>query len=253
MLGNMKNKTSDYEFTVVVPVYNEAPNIARIEQAFDDFLPISVRHTCVLFVNDGSVDESLSLIRNICASKPDYYYISFEHNAGLSAALKAGIDWCQSPYVGYIDADLQTSPRDFNQLLAYISNHELVSGIRTGRKDSFGKRLQSKIANSFRRWMTGDTAQDTGCPLKVMHTDYAQRVPFFNGMHRFLPALFGLLGGRFMQVPVQHFPRVAGVSKFHLSNRLIGPFVDCFVFRWMRSRFLNYTVGENNLCEPDSE
>lgn len=121
-------------------------------------------------------------------------------------------------------------------------------GIRARRKDSAFKRMQSKIANSFRRMMTHDGATDTGCPLKILHTDYAKRVPFFTGMHRFLPALIQLQdGGKFYEIPVRHYPRQAGVSKYHLWNRLISPFKDCFAFRWMAHRYINYQVGENNL------
>ena len=119
------------------------------------------------------------------------------------------------------------------------------------RKDSFFKNLQSKIANGFRRSMTGDTAKDTGCPLKVMHTDVARRLPFFTGMHRFLPALMLLEKGRMMQIPVRHFPRMAGVSKYHLWNRLVSPFMDCFAYRWMKKRYIRYQVGEHNFAETE--
>ena len=95
--------------------------------------------------------------------------------------------------------------------------------------------------------MTHDGAKDTGCPLKVMWTDYAKRIPFFTGMHRFLPALIQLQEGRMMQIPVRHFPRTEGVSKYHLWNRLVGPFKDCFAYRWMRKRYINYQIGESNV------
>ena len=241
------NKTSEYQFTIVVPVYNEEANMPALERAFTDYLPTAAMPACVLFVNDGSVDASLSFLREMCARHTNFFYISFARNAGLSAAIKAGIDYCESPYVGYIDADLQTSPEDFNLLLAEAPDHELVTGIRVGRKDTRWKRIQSRIANRFRRMMTGDTAQDTGCPLKVRHTDVARRIPFFRGMHRFLPALVMLQEGRVAQIPVRHFPRVAGKSKFSFRNRSVGPFMDCFAFRWMKSRYIRYDVEGSNL------
>lgn len=145
-----------------------------------------------------------------------------------------------------MDADLQTAPEDFDLLLEHIDDYEMVIGIRANRKDSAFKRLQSCIANGFRRMMTGDTAKDTGCPLKVLRTANARRVPFFTGMHRFLPALLLLQNGRIKEVPVRHFPRVAGVSKYHLWNRLVSPFLDCFAYRWMKSRYINYTISEGN-------
>ncbi|MBP3612637.1 MAG: glycosyltransferase family 2 protein [Rikenellaceae bacterium] len=241
------NKTQEYELTVVVPVYNEVESLPRVERAMREWLPTSPIKACVLMVNDGSKDGSLELMREICSRNESMFYISLAENGGLSAAMKAGIDATHSRYVGYIDADLQTTPEDFNLLLEHVADYQLVMGIRAGRKDSFFKNLQSKIANGFRNMMTHDGAKDTGCPLKVMWTDYAKRVPFFTGMHRFLPALIQLQEGRMMQIPVRHFPRTEGVSKYHLWNRLIGPFKDCFAYRWMRKRYINYTIGEGNV------
>ena len=242
------NKTSEYRFTIIVPIYNEEDNIARLESTFTEYLPKCIEKACVLFVNDGSKDSSLKGIEEICSRNKDFYYISFDRNRGLSAAIKAGFDTCESPLVGYMDADLQTTPEDFNLLLPHAADYTLVSGIRARRNDSGSKRIQSKIANGFRRMMTGDTATDTGCPLKVMQTPYAKRIPMFKGMHRFFAALITLQdGGTFFETPVRHFPRTAGQSKFHLWNRLIGPFQDCFAFRWMRSRYINYHIAKDNI------
>ncbi len=241
------NKTANYCLTVIVPVYNEAGNILRLEQELKHFLEIAKCPSCVLFVNDGSTDESGKLIVEACARNKDFLFLTLAKNGGLSTAMKAGIDQAYSRYVGYIDADLQTAPEDFNLLLEYAEGYELVMGIRTGRKDGFVKNMSSKIANGFRRYMTHDGVSDTGCPLKVMHTDYAKRIPFFTGMHRFLPALIQLQQGKVKQVPVRHFQRIAEKSKYNLRNRLVGPFKDCFAYRWMRKRYINYKVAENNL------
>lgn len=243
------NKTRNYRFTIVVPIYNEEDNIYSLEEKLGKFLPEALVSACVLFVNDGSKDASLERVKEICDRNKDFYYISLKKNAGLSAAMKAGIDATDSDYVGYMDADLQTTPEDFNLLLADINEYELVMGIRANRKDSLFKNLQSKIANGFRRMMTNDGVQDTGCPLKILHTEYAKRIPFFTGMHRFLPALILLQEGKIKQVPVRHFPRVAGQSKYHLWNRLVSPFLDCFAYRWMKKRYINYQVADNNIIE----
>lgn len=230
--------------TIVVPVYNEEDNMDMLEQRLGEYLKKSDVKSCVLFVNDGSVDSSLEGIRRICGRNDGFHYISFEKNAGLSAAIKAGMDATESRYVAYIDADLQTDPDDFNLLLPYALEYELVTGVRANRKDSGFKKLQSKIANGFRRRMTGDTARDTGCPLKIMHADVARRLPFFTGMHRFFAALMLLEDGKIKEVDVRHYPRVAGESKFHLWNRLKGPFMDCFAYRWMRRRYIRYRIAE---------
>lgn len=244
----MKKQYSDkYELTIVCPVYNEEDNMERLEKTFAEFLPQAAVPSCVLFVDDGSTDSSLAKIKEICGRNEDFYYIAMARNGGLSAAMKAGFDNSRSRLTGYIDADLQTAPEDFNILLPYTDEYELVTGIRANRKDSGFKNLQSKIANGFRRKMTGDTATDTGCPLKIIHTDVAQRLPFFTGMHRFLPALILFERGKMKQMPVRHFPRTAGVSKYHLWNRLVSPFMDCFAYRWMRKRWLNPEPGDSDL------
>ncbi|MBP6065336.1 glycosyltransferase [Bacteroides sp.] len=241
------NKTANYQFTIIVPVYNEEDNVYSLEAKLNEFLLSSLVTTCVLFVNDGSRDRSRERILEVCTRNPHFFYLDLARNSGLSAAMKAGIDNAQSLYVGYMDADLQTTPEDFNLLLKDIAHYELVMGIRANRQDSPFKKLQSKIANGFRRAMTHDGVEDTGCPLKVMHTCYAKRIPFFTGMHRFLPALILLQEGRIKQVPVRHFPRVAGVSKYHLWNRLVSPFLDCFAYRWMKKRYINYSVSDTNV------
>ena len=243
------NKTAQYTFTILVPFYNEEDNIYRLEKVLGDFFKISIiPSVAVLFIDDGSKDKGLELVKEVCERNEHFYYISLARNTGLSGALKAGFDNTWSKYVGYIDADLQTSPEDFNLLLPHAEEYPLVMGIRANRKDSFFKNLQSKIANGFRRMMTHDNAIDTGCPLKVFQTEYAKRIPMFNGMHRFFPALIQLQeGGKMMQIAVRHFPRQAGVSKYNLWNRLIAPFKDCFAYRWMKKRYINYTVANGNI------
>lgn len=205
------NKTSEYDFTIIVPIFNEEDNVLNLEKRLAAFLPVCRERACVLFVNDGSKDGSEALLMEICQRNEAFFHIAFAGNRGLSAALKAGIDHTFSKYVGYMDADLQTAPEDFNLLLEKIGAYSLVTGIRAGRKDTAFKKFQSKFANGFRRMMTHDGALDTGCPLKVLHTDVAKRLPLFKGLHRFIPALVLLQeGGTYLQVPVRHFPRTAG-------------------------------------------
>lgn len=242
------NLSANYRFTVIVPVYEEQDNIARLETELSAFLATAKMKSCILFVNDGSRDRSGEMLEELCKRQKDMFFMSFAENRGLSAAIKAGFDYTYSEYVGYIDADLQTTPEDFNILLEYAPDYAMVTGIRAGRKDGFVKRASSKFANGFRRMMTKDDALDTGCPLKVFKTEYAKRIPMFTGMHRFFPALIMLQdGGTYKQIPVRHFPRIAGESKYHLWNRLIGPLKDCFAYRWMKKRYINYSVASTDL------
>lgn len=233
---------SEYILTIIVPLYNEEANLPRLARELSEYLSATSYKARVLFVNDGSTDGSQQLIEKYCVDYLGFSYILLRKNCGLSTALKAGIDQVRTKYAGYIDADLQTSPFDFDLLMAEIDSFELVMGMRVGRKDDLVKRISSKIANAIRRSVTHDGVQDTGCPLKIFQTDVAQRIPFFKGMHRFLPALVLLGGGRVKEIPVRHFDRLAGRSNFHLYNRLFGPAFDLIAFVWMRKRTIRYEI-----------
>lgn len=231
------------KMTIIIPVYNEVDNLERIKMVLLDYLKNSDTESKVLFVDDGSNDGSTDAIVNMC-ELPEFDYIKFNRNYGLSSAIKAGIDYCDTELVGYIDADLQTTPYDFDILLKEIDGHDAVIGYRAKRKDTLSKKIQSTFANSIRRLLVGDGIIDTGCPLKVLRTDMAKRLPFFDGMHRFIPALILLESGKIKQIAVQHFEREAGQSKFNIFNRSIKPLQDAFAYRWMKSRYINYEIAE---------
>jgi len=234
----------NYQFTIIVPVYNEAENLPRVEKELADYIKIAKKPTKILLVNDGSDDKSQSLIEEICNRNEAFNFISFKENKGLSTAIKAGFDAVDTELIGYIDSDLQTAPEDFNLLLDEIEEYDLITGVRSDRKDGFVKNMSSKIANGIRRSFTHDGMDDTGCPLKVIKTDYAKRIPMFKGLHRFLPAMILLQNGKIKQVAVRHFPRVAGQAKFGLWNRLLGPLTDCFAYLWMKRKYINYEVAK---------
>ncbi len=234
------------EFTIVVPVYNEEDNLKRVEKELSNYIKIASKKTQILFVNDGSKDKSQELIEQICASNSDFNYISFEKNYGLSAAISAGFQYTETEFVGYIDSDLQTDPNDFNLLLEHIDEFDLVTGVRANRKDSFVKNMSSTIANGIRRTFTHDGMDDTGCPLKVIKTSYAKKIPMFKGLHRFLPAMILLQKGKIKQIPVKHFPRIAGEAKYGLWNRLLGPLMDCFAYLWMKKKYINYSIEKKS-------
>ena len=235
-----------YQFTIIVPVYNEEENLKRVEQELTNYIKIASKKTKVLFVNDGSKDKSQELIEKICKKNPAFTFINFEKNCGLSAAITAGFKNVDTELVGYIDSDLQTAPEDFNLLLAHIEEYDFVTGVRINRKDSFVKNISSTIANGIRRTFTHDGMDDTGCPLKIIKTEYAKRIPMFKGLHRFLPAMILLQEGKIKQVPVQHFPRIAGEAKYHLWNRLFGPLADCFAYLWMKRKYINYQIADSS-------
>lgn len=226
--------------TVVVPIYNEAPCIPQLVEQLDRFLKAAPCEIQVFFVDDGSTDQSLSLVQAACQRRPRFAYIRLAKNMGLSTALKAGIDHCTTPWVAYMDADLQTSPMDFLVLLPHCGPFDLVNGVRAKRKDTWVKRISSVVANTVRQRLLKDGMADTCCPLKIGRTDILRALPFFKGAHRFLPALVQMNGGRVHQTPVSHYPRVAGTAKYHLGNRLIGPFMGLMVVAWLQRQTSPY-------------
>jgi dolichol-phosphate mannosyltransferase len=236
-----------YDFTIIIPVFNESGNLERVENECKLFLSSCLLRSSILFVNDGSTDNSQALIESICKRNDHFHFIEFEKNFGLSAAIKAGIDHVDAALTGYMDADLQTSPEDFHILLKELGDHAMVTGVRTRRNDSFVKNASSLIANKIRRFFTRDGMEDTGCPLKIIRTNFARRVPMFNGLHRFLPAMILLQKGTVRQVSVRHFPRIAGKSNFGLANRLVGPLMDCFAYLWMKKKYINYSVKKSRV------
>ncbi len=225
-----------FDVTIIVPIFNEEDCLPLFFDKMDKFLAISEKSVKILLVDDGSQDKSSQLIVHKCHQDHRYHWIKLAENSGLSAALEIGIRNSDTPYTGYIDADLQTTPEDFQSFYPLLDQYDLVCGIRQKRQDSIVKKMSSKIANKIRRIVLNDGVQDSGCPLKIGKTKVLQQLPKFNGFHRFLPALFLMSGGSIIQVPVRHFPRVAGVAKYHLFNRLVGPFIDMLGVAWLSRR-----------------
>ncbi len=243
----MDNLTAAYFLTVVVPVFNEDASLPYLFQSLKDYKAKASVRLCVLFVNDGSSDNSLSLIKEACKSDRDFFYIALQRRSGLTGALKAGFTHAASPWCAYIDADLQTYPEDFELLLPHVNEAALICGLRTKRHDSGWKKVQSRIANRIRNAVTHDGFTDTNCPLKLIRSDLARRLPLFSGMHRFLPALTQLFGEKAMGIPVRHKERAHGSSKFSFKNRALLGLCDLLAFIWMRRRFIDPGVAQDNL------
>ncbi|WP_439482331.1 glycosyltransferase family 2 protein [Cyclobacterium plantarum] len=231
--------------TLVIPVFNEAGNILRVWSEVNEYRKKSQYPIFTLFVDDGSTDEGLTLIKEICTHTEDFGFISFDSNRGLSAAIKAGFDHSKTKWVGYIDGDLQTIPQDFLKFEPFLNSFDLVTGQRSIRKDSIGKKLSSSIANWIRNAILNDDIKDSGCPLKIFNRSFFGKIAYFNGFHRFFPALVQIYGGKVKEIPVQHFPRIAGKSKFTILNRIAQPLMDLFLVYRLKQRRLTYLVKES--------
>lgn len=232
------------ELSVIVPVLDEAENIALLWEELGAALDQLGLAAEVIFVDDGSTDRSAEAIRAVMAHDPRVRMLGFKANAGLSAAFHAGYEAARGRIVATIDADLQHDPRELQVLLAALEGADAAVGWRRERQDSWAKRVSSRIANVIRDRVTGDSVRDSACSLRVMRRECLHAIPPYSGMHRFVPTLLRIAGYRVVEVPVRHRPRRFGHSKFGVRNRVLQAFVDLLVVRWMIRRALRYQVCE---------
>ena len=234
------------DLSVVFPVFNEEENVpillAEIARALDD----KAWSYEIVAVDDGSSDNSLKALRGAIAEHPALRVLTFEKNSGQTAALDAGWRAARGRMIVSLDADLQNDPADIPAMVRKLddSGADMVIGVRVNRKDTLSRRLQSKIGNGVRNWITGDRITDTGCSLKLVKREAIEPVRLFTGMHRFLPTLVRYAGFKVVEMPVNHRPRQFGVSKYGAMNRAFRGLADCLAVRWMAKRNLRYTVRE---------
>jgi dolichol-phosphate mannosyltransferase len=227
--------------SVVVPLFNEADNVALLQQEISAAL--GDRNYELILVDDGSTDGTAARIQ----PSANVRVLQFKRNSGQSAAMLAGMRAARGASVVLLDGDLQNDARDIPRLLLEIDRGaDLVCGYRLRRKDTFVKRLTSRIANAVRSRFVGDGVRDTGCTLKAMRRDCVNTLVPFKGIHRFIPAFVKDAGFKVVEVPVNHRPRQFGVSKYGLSNRAVRATLDMFGVRWLQSRRLNLAVHEVN-------
>jgi len=225
--------------SVVVPLFNEEENVPLLQSEL--IAALAGLDYEIIFVDDGSGDQTVKRI----AGGPRVRLLSFERNAGQSAAMYAGLQIARGAACVLIDGDLQNDPGDIPRLLAEIERGaDLVCGYRARRKDTFVKRVTSRVANFVRSRFTKDGVRDTGCTLKAMRRDCVSALVPFKGMHRFIPALVKGAGYHLVEVPVNHRPRKFGQSKYGLGNRALRATMDMFGVRWLLSRRLNYKLRD---------
>jgi dolichol-phosphate mannosyltransferase len=219
------------QISVIIPVCNEEGNVAQLQGELEMVLK-DVAYE-LLFVDDGSQDRTIEQIQR----HPGVRILEFEKNTGQSAAIYAGLAAARGKILVLIDGDQQNDPRDIPRLLAEIDGGaDLVCGYRLKRRDTWFKRVQSRIANQVRSRFTKDGVRDTGCTLKAMRRECREALIPFYGMHRFIPALIKGLGYKITEIPVNDRPRRHGISKYNFGNRALRATIDMFGVRWLLSR-----------------
>ncbi len=221
--------------SVVIPVYNEEENIQLLHERLKGALDPLKKEYEILFVDDGSIDKTLSILEEIQSKDKNVIVLSLRRNFGQTAAFAAGFDFARGDVVVTMDGDLQNDPADIPKLLELIKDNDLVSGWRKKREDPFfTRRLPSIMANWLISNVTGVKLHDYGCSLKAYRRDVIKNLKLYGEMHRFIPAVASWYGVRVAEVETVHHPRLRGKSKYGIS-RTIKVVLDLITVKFLQS------------------
>jgi len=247
------------ELSVVVPVHNEEDNVEPLIGEIDRAL-IDAGDYEMIFVDDGSTDGTLTRLDGLRARYARLRVLCHRRCCGQSTALLTGVRAARGRIVATLDGDGQNNPADIPRLILALKELDrggmksMVAGFRRRRKDTGWRRFSSRVANAVRGSLLGDNTPDTGCGLKVFSRELFLSLPYFDHMHRFLPALVQRAGGKVVSVEVDHRPRVRGVSKYGTWQRLRVGIVDLFGVMWLQRRAhlpeVEEVAGDRRLYRP---
>ena len=224
------------EISVFLPVYNEEPNLPPLHAKLDDALSKLDRTAEIVFVDDGSTDDSLKVLRELAVKDERVRVVALKRNYGQTAAMAAGIDAARGRVLIPMDADLQNDPADIVRLLEKLDEgYDVVSGWRKNRQDKLvTRKIPSMLANRLISWIGGVPLHDYGCSLKAYRRESLQDVKLYGEMHRFIPIYASWAGARVAEIPVEHHARTMGKSKYGLS-RTIKVIFDLMTIKFMAS------------------
>lgn len=241
---------------MVIPIKDERDNVQPLTNQLTKVLgSLEQSHEApyeIVYVDDGSTDGSSAVLDEICRHTHEVRVIHFDRNYGQTAAFAAGFRHARGELIATLDGDLQYDPADISLLLPLITEYDLVCGRRRQRLDTFIRRLSSRLAYLIRNIVLRDGIHDSGCSLKVFRRAVVERIPLFRNMHRFFPALAKMHGFSVTEVPVQHFPRAHGRSKYGVGNRLFAGLYDLVAVRWMQKRCFHYTIVNEPVDPSDA-
>jgi dolichol-phosphate mannosyltransferase len=244
------------DLSIVIPVKNEAGNIAPLVAEIGTALDGKSVDYEIVYVDDGSDDATADELARLRAGNARLRVVSHAKSYGQSAAIRTGVKAARAPWIATLDGDGQNDPADLPSLwqiakAAPAQPSLLIAGHRARRQDSWSKRRASKIANTIRRTMLHDDTPDTGCGLKLFPRALFLDLPYFDHMHRFLPALVLREGGIVRSLPVNHRPRERGASKYGVFDRLWVGITDLFGVMWLcRRKSLPAVMGDTMPEQP---
>lgn len=237
------------DLSVVIPVKNEQDNILPLLAEIHAALEGGFNYE-VIYINDGSTDRTAQVLNEARVTYPRLRTLNHQVSCGQSTAVRTGVKAARALWIATLDGDGQNDPADIPNLFAATraagapANLWLVAGWRKKRRDTWIKRVSSKVANRVRSGLLKDATPDTGCGLKLFKRDVFLDLPYFDHMHRYLPALVLRAGGQIQSVEVNHRHRERGVSKYGLHNRLWVGIVDLFGVAWLQRRAKQPVITE---------
>ncbi len=225
-------------FSIVIPVYNEAENIEPMAREIQAAFQGRTESYEVIFVDDASTDDTAAVLQRLTFPGGAVRSLRHRRNFGQSAAVASGFRAARGAWIGTLDGDGQNDPADLPHMLDEVRRQgvDCVTGVRAKRRDNYIRKFSSRIGNGFRNWITGDRVSDSGCGVRVVRAACVRELPVFNGLHRFMPTLLRAKGYAVAELPVNHRPRLRGVSKYGVHNRLWRGIRDCFGVRWFAAR-----------------
>ncbi len=226
--------------SIIIPVYNESGNVQPLVDEISSVFNTTNWNWEIVFVDDASTDGTWDQIKSAKARNPRIRALRHQNNAGQSAALWTGIVSGEAEFIATMDGDLQNDPSDLPRLLATLQEVDFVCGIRMKRRDSWIRKVSSKVARRARKWVLGVDFEDTGCALRAFNRKVLRGVFPFNGLHRFLPILVDGGGFKVRELPINHRPRVSGVSKYGVWNRVWRGLLDLIAVAWYQHRRIDH-------------
>jgi glycosyltransferase involved in cell wall biosynthesis len=225
----MKHETLNPYLSIVIPLFNEEESVVPLVEKVTSILNDGKIYYELILVDDGSTDRTWQKLKHLKNQYPQIVGIKFRRNFGQTAAMVAGFDNARGKFIVTMDGDLQNDPSDIPRMLKLMEDKkcDIVSGWRKDRKDNFSRVLPSRIANFIISRTTGVHLHDYGCSLKIYRADCIRSIKAYGEMHRFFPALASMTGARVTELPVDHYPRRYGKSKYGF-DRILKVFSDIF-------------------------
>ena len=237
----------DVDVSVIAPAFNEVGNVgALVERIREVFEPTGLAYEAVI-VDDCSTDGTREKLLVLAGKYAWLRVIGLDKNSGQTAAMDAGFRHARGKVFGTVDADMQNDPGEIVRLMKLLgADVDMVNGWRKDRadKNKFMRKVQTKVANGIRNWLSNDDIKDSACGLKVYKRECLEGLTLYKGMHRFFPTLVRMRGFKVIEVPISHSARLTGVTKYKFGSRVLRAFVDLLAVRWMKKRVIRYRAEE---------